>query len=222
MARHMFVTFLIVLGIYVSLLVVIEHPFVANAMPAEEFVSNADESDLASTETKNNSVELAQEQHVESTSKQTNIDKTQVKTVKKVLFKGPTIVGVSEKVDLNNAEQEVQQVWQKLQSNKILQHNVAWNKGNIKVYAYYSELNENFSTAILSIGYAQEHLLLNSNIDTVTLPTGVFHRFRMNAQTGVSSDKAWAQAYIYKNLIERHTLNRLGEIVSAEALVLEL
>ena len=222
MARHMFVTFLIVLGIYVSLLIVIDHPFVANAAPAEEFVSSTDEIEPASTETKNNSIELAQEQQVESTTKQTNIDKTEVKTVKKMLFKGPTIVGVSEKVDLNNAEQEVQQVWQKLQSNKVLQHNVAWNKGSIKVYAYYSEFDDNFSTATLSIGYDQEDLLLNSNIDTVTLPTGVFHRFSMNAQTGIPSDKAWAQAYIYKNLIERHTLNRLGEIVSAEALVLEL
>ncbi|TDF42172.1 hypothetical protein EYS14_04900 [Alteromonadaceae bacterium M269] len=222
MARHMFVTFLIVLGIYVSLLIVIDHPFVANAMPAEEFVSNTDENDLASTETKNNGVELAQEQQNESTTKPTNIDKTEVKTVKKMLFKGPTIVGVSEKVDLNNAEQEVQQVWQKLQSNKVLQHNVAWNKGNIKVYAYYSEFDENFSAATLSIGYDQEDLLLNSNIDTVTLPTGVFHRFSVNTQTGIPSDKAWAQAYIYKNLIERHTLNRLGELVSAEALVLEL
>ena len=221
MARHMFVTFLIVSGIYISLLFAIGHPFVAEAMPAETATTQAIEQEIKVAETQSKQPEQLQQSDVKPEPAPQSIEKTDVKVTKKMLFKGPTIVGVQAKVDLNNAEQEVQQVWQRLQNNKILQSNVAWNKGNIKVYAYYSGFDANFSTATLAIGYDQEDLRLNSDIEAVTLPTGSFNKFAINAATGSPSEKAWAQAYIYKNLIERHTLNRHGEMVTSEAIVVE-
>ena len=200
MARHMFLTVVIVFSVYATLLFVIGHPFVVEAS-----------TNNAATQSVKKPSELTAE-----------VERSVQQQPKKVLFKGPTIIGVKSRVDLTQGQEQVEQVWQTLLNNKPLQNNVDWSKGDIKVYAYYSDFNKSFTAATLSIGFDSEQLLLNSDMQHVTLPTGSFDKFIIDPNTGMASDEAWAMAFQHKNMIERHTLNRQGEAVTADVIVINL
>ena len=200
MARHMIVTVAIVFGVYAALLFVIGHPFVVEASPKTAPSEGAQVTAVSS---------------VEVTQKAAHIPN-------KLLFKGPTIIGVQARINLTHAQEEVAQVWQSLLSNQALMNNVDWSKGNIKVYAYYSAFDDGFSSANLTVGFDQSFLSVSSDMSTAVLPTGPYDAFVIEPETGVASDKAWEKAFSQKNLVERHTLNRNGESVSADAIVISL
>lgn len=219
MARHMLVTFLIVCSVYIGLLFIIGHPFVVQAETKSLNEVSTDSIDMASHEQA-----VAQKANGTTVNKtltktSTAVEQTVVTEAKKPLFKGPTILGVSARVNLENAEQEVDQLWRQLLDDKMLINRVAWNKGNVKAYAYFHDFNTNMSLARVTIGFDNHYLEPDSSSSQITLPTGRFEQFAFNSDTGTASEKAWEEAYVHKNLIERHTLNRLGESVSVEALV---
>jgi predicted transcriptional regulator YdeE len=204
MARHMFVTALIVVLAYVGLLSVIGHPFVAEAK--SELMANKNEVTEA---VQGNS----KERNPASAEQATIID------IQKPRFKGPSIVGVTSVVNLVNAEQEINQVWQRLFSNTALLSNVNWSKGNLNAYVYYQNFTADMSQAQLTVGFSEGDLIVDSSIASVRLPTGQYEQFFVDPRTGVVNDEAWLKAYTHKNLVERHILNRNGESVSTDAIV---
>ena len=243
MLRHILVTLLIVFGVYTGLLLVIDHPFMAQAGQAQlseneertQLSENEERAQLSENEERaqlSENEERAQlsENEERAQTPEVNYDGAKkkqalpapVSSLSAPLFKGPTIVGVSNRVDLNDDGQEVEQLWQQLLNDKVLQNNVNWSKGNIKVYAYYSDFDANFTTAKLAIGFNSADLLLHSSLLHIGLPSGNFKKFATDPETGGASQQAWAQAYLNKNLVERHTLNRNGEMVSADAIVMAL
>ena len=206
MARHMFFTVLIVFSVYVGMLFVIDHPFVAQAAESVPGAQNK-ASDGQADNTDQFEVSTA------------DVEVRAVTVSPKALFKGPTIAGIETRVDLSNGADDVELVWEKLLANKPLVNNVDWSKGSIKAYAYYRDFDANFASATLSIGFDVEDLKLHSDQSMTLLPSGQFDRFNIDLRSGYPPEQAWLKAYEHKNLIERHTLNRDGETVAADAIV---
>ncbi len=210
MVRHMFVTALIVISIYVGLLFAIGHPFVQH-VEAKSTKDITEDSPL---------VEVLTEEATTVGESPKKIERTEVSLAQSAIFKGRKIVGVSATVNLTDAENQVSEVWALFLDNKVLINNVNWSKGNLKAYAYFSDFSADMSQARLTIGFDEADLKLNSSMQSVILPTGHYERFFVDPNTGVASDEAWAKAYLHKNLVERHTLNRNGESVSTDAIVI--
>lgn len=209
MLRHMFVTLLIVASVYTSLLFVIGHPLVAVASPESKENTSID-SDGESSGHKN--IEKKNASRAESDWR--NLPS----------FHVGTILGVSQVVELQDDGVAVSQLWQDLLQNKTLVNRVDWQSGNVQVIAYYSDFNETMSKARVSIGFAassfkRQPVTNSQTIGEISLPTGQYLHFPMDIDSETLSDKAWASAMLNDNLIERHTLNRDGERVTAAALV---
>lgn len=203
----MLLTALIVAGIYLGLLVVIEHPFVVAAERAEV------DSQVVQTQ-----VESQKQQPV--ISKPVAIKMQKAPKPEQLYMPDTTLVGINGAVDLNNAQADAGKLWQRFSEMKALQNNVDWSKGNIVVYAYYHNFNQDFTWADLMIGYDEQDLKLGTSSKKMTIKQGAYQKYIFQAQLNSASDEAWAQAYIHKNLMERHTLNRNGQLVTTDAIVL--
>ena len=210
MVRHMFVTALTVISIYLGLLFAIGHPFVQYA---EANSTTGTRGDLPLVGVVTEEVSTIGESPEK-------IERAEVSKAQSPIFKGPTIIGISATVNLSGTENEVSNVWALLLDNKVLVNNVNWSKGNLKAYAYYNDFSADMSQARLTIGFDEADLTLNSSLQSVILPTGRYERFSVDPNTGAADDEAWAKAYLHKNLVERHTLNRNGESVSTDAIVI--
>jgi len=202
MARHMLLTALIVAGIYLGLLVVIEHPLVVAAEQTE-----------MAAQAKSQGVVLPTEKAAETKG---------ASAVKTTQFSMPdtTLVGVSGAIDLNNAQVDAAKLWQKFSHMKALQNNVDWSKGNIQVYAYYHNFNQDFTWADLMVGYDYQDLKLHTGARKMTIRQGSYQKYRFVVDKNTASDQAWAQAYVHKNLMERHQLNADGRLVSTDVIVI--
>lgn len=194
MIRHMFVTLLIVIAIYTGLLFIIGHPMVA--------VANEDLNDRASNVAHQPDVAANTEPNKET-----------------AFFNGPQVVGVEHVVDLSDGGDSVGQVWQLLFDNTALLNNVDWTKETIQAYAFYRNFDADMSRATLVVGFDKRDLLLQSSMKETKLPEGHYDQFSLDRHSGVAPDRAWLKANQYGNLIERHQLNRDGETVTADAIV---
>ena len=132
-----------------------------------------------------------------------------------------SIFGLQRKIDFKSADRDIAKAWNDFSSNESLQNNVDWNKGNIVVYAYFYDFNQDMSKGRLAIGYSGSDLLLNTDAVSIELPQGKKLHFKYNTAKGTAEDKAWEAAYRYKNLIERHTLDANGEIVTSDVVVIK-
>lgn len=216
MARHMLLTIMIVFSVYAGLLLVIGHPF---AVTAQAEVIDA-------TKVAQPATGLKPQKQIRTPAKFVDTEQqiarlTTTSASNKPVFKGPTIVGATSLVNLGNAQADIDLVWEKLLADNLLINNVNWSKGNIKAYAYYRDFSANMEQALLTIGFDQNDLKLSNNRWSIILPTGEFELFSVDTDSGVPVEDAWAQAYLQKNLIERHTLNRNGEPVTTDAIVVK-
>lgn len=194
MLRHMLVTGLIVALIYIGLLVVIDRPFVAAAKATEaSSVAQVNESKVA------------------------NKKATFVSTDKEAR----TIFGLKKSINFAKGYKEVNATWEKLLADKVLMNNVDWSKGNIVVYAYFYDFNNDMTKGSLTIGFDGNDLQLNTNADSVKLPKGSAEHFKYDASTGMAEEDAWNAAYKYQNLIERHTLDSNGQIIASDVIVIK-
>lgn len=207
MLRHFFVTFLIVTVVYTGLLFVIGHPMVAVA------TQSSDEAPHQVTD-----VVLAETQTTQPDSTK-NIDRPAPEQSNQPYFHGPTVVGISQVLDLENAELEVSSLWNALLDNQDLVNQVKWQKGDIKAYAYYSDFNDSMTKARLTIGFDSKDLRSQKQTAKFTLPKGHYQRYMLDFDTYSVSNEAWSKAHINGNLIERHVLNKDGNRVSADAIV---
>lgn len=202
MARHLLLTALIAGSLYTAMLFLIGHPFVANAATHEW------------DETQKPTANL-------STNSKSTSPKNQVNDEKKPVLNAKTIVGIASYIDLNNAEEDINQLWDKLLSNQVLQNNVDWRKGTISLFTYYHQFSQDLSQASVAIGYDTDDLLLNSDLPHIDLPSGTFTRYLVPHGNNTVSDKAWAIAFKQGNLIERRILNRDGEQVSLDVIIVD-
>lgn len=209
MARHMFVTTVVVLSVYLGLLVVIGHPFVAHATGKTE---KKDDTTSMNNEALNRGI-------VEKkfTPK---LAEHEARQGRSPVFKGATIVGISSVVNLDNNLNDVNRVWEQLFKDRGLVNNVNWRQGNVNVYAYYTDFSADLNQATLVVGFDVQDLALDATSSAAVLPTGEFQHFSVDRVTGQVTDEAWVFAYANKNLIERHTLNSNGESVSIDAIVI--
>ena len=198
MTRHMVVTTMIVFSIYLGLLFIIGHPFVAEAQaPAashgiQSMVDKVQATDQGSTAITESSVAFSD---------------------------GLTLVGVSSTVNLNNAETDINLLWQRLMENRALINNVDWSKDGLMAYSYYQDFDSDMNQATLTIGFDYRDLKLSSDVAKVVLPKGKAEVFSIDSSSDTASDEAWAKAYLYNNLIERHMLDQYGDVVSTDVIV---
>ena len=138
-----------------------------------------------------------------------------------LMLANTTLVGTKGAIELKDAQQQVAKLWEKFSQMSALQNNIDWSKSSIVVYAYYHNFNQDFSWADLMIGYDLAALKVSSNAPQLTIKQGPYHKYRFSTQNQSASDEAWAQAYIHKNIVERHTLNPQGELVGTDVIVLQ-
>ena len=192
MIRHLFVTALIVSGIYIGLLFAIDHPFVASAEVSKVHIA----------------ADVADNQKIP-------------KSTTDKFDSAIRIYGLQKSVDFNRADVEVTKAWTEFLANKSLQNNVNWDKGHILVYVYFYDFNADMSRGRLAIGYDGGDLLLSTDAASIDLPRGSHKGFSYNSAIGSAGDKAWEAAYQAKNLIERHKLDDNGEIISSDVIIVE-
>ena len=229
MMRHMLVTLLIVVSVYVSLLVVINHPFVAYAQDVEQAATGLNTTDVAGdaemveeSETDFEPAKVRARTKAADEPKPTNLpnNRNEATNVADVpMFHGPDIIGVSGMVVMANAELQVAMLWQELLDNKSIINKVKWRSDNIKVYAMYSDFDEAMTKARLTIGFDANVISSQDSFSKIALPKGRYDTYLFDSNTNQAVNKAWSKAHVHDNLIERHTLNSKGERVGADAIV---
>lgn len=205
MTKHMINTLLIVATIYIGLLFVVKHP-IAMALINED--AKVKESEPVTVK-------------VQPKIKTTAAVKQTIKSTKKEpkQLKGETIVGLTQRVELNSAE-SINAIWLKFQGMSHLQNHVRWDIAPIAVYAYYSNFSADFTQADLSLGYRQKDVEYGSdNLHQFNLPTTTAKKYGFNTDNTSASDSAWAAAYQFNNLVEEYWLDSQGNIQSQSAFV---
>jgi hypothetical protein len=190
MFRHLIITILIVSLVYIGLLVIIQHPLDAEA---ENVVMGSDVAEVMS-------------------------DKPQPLT-EKPYFKEIEIVGLSANIELAKASTQVQQLWSRINDQHALLNNVNWSLGNVFVYAYYTDFDDEMQFAKLTIGFNRDSLMSDTFGAAIPLPFGTSETFVFNEETQSAPMKAWSAALIHNNLIERHSLNLEGDFTQSVVFV---
>lgn len=199
MARHMFVTVLVVFVVYASLLFVIGHPF---TVYADDKVATSDAPTITET-----AVEVSPKVSAEAAS---SAESTAIQ-----------VVGHTADIDLLNAEAEIEALWGKLLSDTKLLNNVNWQSGDVVAYSYYRDIDPQFTSAKVTLGFSSDQLLLQSDVAPVNLPEGIGKAFSLDMTTGRVEEAAWPLAAVHNNLVERYWLDANGDIKRADAIVVE-
>jgi len=117
--------------------------------------------------------------------------------------KGVSLIGIRQTVSLRKTDQnlkEIQSLWQQFTQFKKLEDAVVWGKP-IDLYAYYTDFNEDFSEATLSIGYDVKQLnssetvaaLLKDSqgLNTFEIESGKYQQYAVTGRSSAAVSKAW-------------------------------
>mgnify|MGYP003865651449 CR=1 FL=1 len=145
--------------------------------------------------------------------------------------KGVSLKGIRQTVSLRKTYQsskEIQSLWQQFTQFKKLENAVVWGKP-IDLYAYYTDFNNDFSKATLSIGYDIKQLnasepvaaLLEDaqGLNAFEIESGKYQQYAVTGTSSAAVSKAWLSLPLTektKAVLEHYQLDVQGQVSKVE------